>query len=92
MFAAVVKTIVHNESAKSRISFIGDSNQMETHVRAIMNIGYVKFFEGDGFEMFSYSYRSELGSGTSVSIVTMCDLDNPNGKHVFDSNVDWPNS
>lgn len=89
MFATVVKTIVNNESIGSHVGFVGEPEQRETHVRALKNLGYIKYFDGYGFEMFSYSYQAGPSSDNNVSIVIVCDLDNPFGKRAFDSNVDW---
>lgn len=89
MFATVVKTIVNNEPTGSRVGYVGSSDKMEQHVMNLESCGYVKFFAGDGFEMFSYVYRlARPGRQGNVSIVIVCDLDNPAGKRTFDSNVD----
>lgn len=89
MFATVVKTIVDNKSICSRVGFAGSADQMKTHVGCLEDLGYIKFFVGDGFEMFSYSYHAGMQPDDNVSIVIVCDLDNPSGKRTFDSNVDW---
>lgn len=85
MFATVVETIVNNEYTGSHVGFTGDVDQRETHVRAIENLGYTKYCDGDGFEMLSYSYYNRGSLITSIVIV--CDLNNLNGKHVFDRNL-----
>jgi hypothetical protein len=89
MFATVVKTIVNNESIGSRVGFAGSADQMEQHVMGLEDSGYKKFFVGDGFEMFSYSYRSGVPTGNNVSIVIVCDLDNPSGNRTLRDNIDW---